>query len=76
MGVKRAYAPIRAPLSASVVYMPVQNEARVEEGEVVIVLEAMKLSVEIPAPIAGQVEFVVQLHEMVEVDQLIAKIYL
>jgi methylmalonyl-CoA carboxyltransferase small subunit len=46
---------VRAPLSGSVARIQVEEGQAVEAGDVVVVLEAMKMETEITAPTAGTV---------------------
>jgi urea carboxylase len=49
---------VRSPMTASVWHVAVQPGQRVEAGQRILVLEAMKMEVEITAPIEGVVELV------------------
>jgi oxaloacetate decarboxylase alpha subunit len=51
----RAGAPIVAPLAGTVFKVLVAEGDRVEEGDPVVVLEAMKMEIEVFAPAAGTV---------------------
>ena len=46
---------VRAPLSGTVARIPVEPGQSIEAGDVVVVLEAMKMETEITAPKAGTV---------------------
>ena len=46
---------VRAPLSGTVARIPVEEGQSIEAGDVVVVLEAMKMETEITAPSAGTV---------------------
>ncbi len=46
---------VRAPLSGTVARIPVSEGQAIEAGDVVVVLEAMKMETEITAPAAGTV---------------------
>ena len=46
---------------------------RVEEGDVVIILESMKMEIPVESPVAGSVtELLVKLEDTVEEDQVLA----
>ena len=47
---------VRAPMAGKVLEIRVEEGAVVEEGEVLIVVESMKMQLEVHAPIAGRVE--------------------
>jgi len=46
---------VRAPLSGTVARIPVAEGQAIEAGDVVVVLEAMKMETEITAPAAGTI---------------------
>lgn len=50
--------PVSAPLAGNIVRVTVAAGDRVESGEVVVVLEAMKMETEVRAPATGQVQAV------------------
>jgi biotin carboxyl carrier protein len=63
---------LRAPMPGLVIKVNVQEGDRVEEGQVVCVLESMKMQMAIHAPKAGQVvKVTVQPDERVEKDALL-----
>ena len=47
---------VRAPMAGKVLEIHVEEGASVEEGELLIVVESMKMQLEVHAPIAGRVE--------------------
>ena len=49
---------IKAPLPGNVAKVKVQEGAKVNAGDVLIVLEAMKMEIEVSAPVAGTVKAV------------------
>jgi biotin carboxyl carrier protein len=51
-----ARTEVRAPMPGMVVSVPVQPGQHVKAGDVVAVVEAMKMQMEVPAPVAGIVE--------------------
>ena len=46
---------VRAPLAGTVARIPVEEGQEIESGQVLVVLEAMKMETEITAPLAGKV---------------------
>lgn len=65
--------PVTAPMLGKVWKLVAQVGQRVEEDEIVLVLEAMKMEIEVVAPTAGTlVEFKVQVGDPVEADQEVA----
>ncbi len=75
MGIKRRYAAVKSPLMGSVSTMRVATGAIVTAGESLMGIEIMKMLHSINAPIAGEVEMVVKVGEMVVEGQIVAKIY-
>lgn len=75
MGVKRPYAPMYATMNGVVAAIHCKTGDRVELGEPVVTLEAMKLYLEMEAEMAGEVEIVVAMNDAVSEGQLLAKIY-
>ena len=75
MAVKRPYAPVRAEMSGQVVAINVENGQHVNEGDSVLTMEAMKMFMDIEAPLAGEVEIMVGLNTIVNKGDVVAKIY-
>lgn len=50
-------AGIKAPLAGTVLALKVEDKTKVQEGDLVAVMEAMKMEVQITAPQAGVVQF-------------------
>ncbi len=75
MSVKRPYAPIRAPMTGTLYYQCMENESFVLEGDIVVIVEAMKMTYEVDTPLAGMIEYVIPLGQTVESGDIIAKIY-
>jgi urea carboxylase len=64
---------VSAPMTASVFQIPVELGQRVEEGEKLIVLDAMKTELTIGSPAAGVVEKILcQSGQMVSAGQQLA----
>lgn len=75
MAAKRPYAPIRADMTCVVTIVLAKTGDRVNEGDVVIAVEAMKLMNEIEAPLSGEIEVLVEPNQQVNAGDLLAKIY-
>ncbi len=67
-------ADIVSPMPGSVIAVQVEPGAEVAEGDVVVVVEAMKMEHSLAAPAAGQVEVLVSVGDQVKVDQVLARI--
>lgn len=66
-------ASVQAPMPGLVVGIPIEAGAAVNEGQTVIVLEAMKMENDLPAPITGQVkEIHASVGQTVEQGQVLA----
>ncbi|MGO9925111.1 MAG: biotin carboxylase N-terminal domain-containing protein [Mycobacterium sp.] len=76
--IHRAAGPRRAeilsPMPGSVVAVQVTSGAQVSEGEVVVVVEAMKMEHSLAATISGQVDVLVSVGDQVTVDQVLARL--
>lgn len=75
----RAHAPgdddaIRSPMPGQVRVLSVTQGENVEKGQTLLVIEAMKMEIRIPAPRGGQVKVLVQVGESVEREQVLAEI--
>ncbi len=75
MAIKRPYAPMYAMMNGVVAAVHYKTGERVEVGDPVVTLEAMKLFLEMEAEMAGEVEIVVVMNDAVSEGQLLAKIY-
>jgi biotin carboxyl carrier protein len=65
--------PVAAPMLGKVLRLVAQPGERVEEDETVLVLEAMKMEIEVVAPVSGKVlELKVNVGDAVEADQELA----
>lgn len=67
--------PIEAPMVGKVLQVVVQVGDTVEEDDTVIVMEAMKMEINVVAPVAGRVaEINVAPGDSVDTDQVVAVI--
>ncbi|OBH57467.1 acetyl/propionyl-CoA carboxylase subuit alpha [Mycobacterium mantenii] len=67
-------AEIVSPMPGSVIAIQASSGADVSEGDVVVVVEAMKMEHSLAAPISGQVEVLVSVGDQVTVDQVLARL--
>ena len=67
-------AEIVSPMPGSVIAVQADSGTDVSEGEVVVVVEAMKMEHSLAAPISGQVEVLVSVGDQVKVDQVLARL--
>ncbi len=65
---------VPAPLSGTIISVKIRQGQRVNKGDVLLTLEALKLENEITAPSSGTVTEIVSEGETVETDQVIARI--
>jgi acetyl-CoA/propionyl-CoA carboxylase biotin carboxyl carrier protein len=70
----RRQAEILSPMPGNVIAVQVDSGAEVSEGEVVVVVEAMKMEHSLTAPVSGQVEVLVSVGDQVSVDQILARL--
>src|SRR5262249_26762669 len=68
------HAEILSPMPGNVITVPVDSGAEVSEGDVVVVVEAMKMEHPLVAPVSGQVEVQVSVGDQVTVDQILARL--
>jgi acetyl-CoA/propionyl-CoA carboxylase biotin carboxyl carrier protein len=61
-------------MPGSVIAVQAESGSEVAEGDVVVVVEAMKMEHSLSAPAAGQVEVLVSVGDQVKVDQVLARI--
>ncbi|WP_156254086.1 acetyl/propionyl/methylcrotonyl-CoA carboxylase subunit alpha [Pseudactinotalea terrae] len=66
---------VRTPMPGTVVAIPATDGAPIEVGEVVAVVEAMKMENPVTAPVAGKLVLAVRRGETVTADQLLATIH-
>lgn len=67
-------AEIVSPMPGSVIAVQVSSGTGVSEGDVVVVVEAMKMEHSLAAPVSGQVEVLVSVGDQVTVDQVLARL--
>jgi acetyl-CoA/propionyl-CoA carboxylase, biotin carboxylase, biotin carboxyl carrier protein len=67
-------ADIVSPMPGGVIAVQVASGAQVSEGDVVVVVEAMKMEHSLAAPVSGQVEVLVSVGDQVAVDQVLARL--
>lgn len=65
---------IRSPVLGVVNMIFAETGAKVSAGDIIIVIEAMKMSFEVVVPTDGQVDLQVQLGQTVDSGQLLAYI--
>jgi acetyl-CoA/propionyl-CoA carboxylase biotin carboxyl carrier protein len=67
-------AEILSPMPGSVIAVSASSGTEVSEGDVVVVVEAMKMEHSLTAPVSGQVEVLVSVGDQVTVDQVLARL--
>jgi len=67
-------AEILSPMPGNVIAVQVDSGAEVSEGEVVVVVEAMKMEHSLTAPVSGRVEVLASVGDQVSVDQILARL--
>jgi len=67
-------AEVLSPMPGSVIAVQVASGAEVAEGDVVVVVEAMKMEHSLTAPVSGRVEVLVAVGDQVTVDQVLARL--
>ena len=67
-------AQILSPMPGSVIAVQVEPGDQVAEGDVVVVVEAMKMEHSLAAPVSGKVELLVSVGDQVTVDQELARL--
>ena len=67
-------AEVISPMPGNVIAVQVSSGAEVSEGDVVVVVEAMKMEHALAAPVSGQVEVLVSVGDQVKVEQVLARI--
>lgn len=67
-------AEVVSPMPGNVIAVQATSGTAVVEGDVVVVVEAMKMEHALTAPVSGQLEVLVSVGEQVKVDQVLARI--
>lgn len=67
-------AQILSPMPGSVIAVQAASGTEVSEGDVVVVVEAMKMEHSLSAPVSGRVELLVSVGDQVTVDQVLARL--
>jgi acetyl-CoA/propionyl-CoA carboxylase, biotin carboxylase, biotin carboxyl carrier protein len=67
-------AEVVSPMPGNVIAVQAQSGTEVAEGDVVVVVEAMKMEHSLAAPVSGQVEVLVSVGDQVKVDQVLARL--
>ncbi|OIN78077.1 acetyl-CoA carboxylase biotin carboxylase subunit [Mycobacterium malmoense] len=67
-------AEILSPMPGNVIAVELDSGAEVTEGDVVLVVEAMKMEHPLTAPVSGRAEVLVSVGDQVTVDQVLARI--
>ncbi|OBF93783.1 acetyl/propionyl-CoA carboxylase subuit alpha [Mycobacterium sp. 852002-51163_SCH5372311] len=67
-------AEVVSPMPGSVIAVQVSSGDEVAEGDVVVVVEAMKMEHSLAAPVSGRVEILVSVGDQVTVDQVLARL--
>ena len=63
-----------SPMPGNILKLNVADGAQVSAGDVILILEAMKMENEIPAPCDGTVSFKVKAGDTVDTDQVLAEV--
>lgn len=63
-----------SPMPGNILKVNMSEGASVQSGDVILILEAMKMENEIVAPCAGTVSFKVKAGDTVDTDQLLAEV--
>ncbi|OBI86041.1 acetyl/propionyl/methylcrotonyl-CoA carboxylase subunit alpha [Mycobacterium sp. 1245805.9] len=67
-------AEVVSPMPGNVIAVQVGSGDEVSEGDVIVVVEAMKMEHSLPAPVSGRAELMVAVGDQVKVDQVLARI--
>ncbi|HEV7360311.1 MAG TPA: acetyl/propionyl/methylcrotonyl-CoA carboxylase subunit alpha [Mycobacterium sp.] len=67
-------AEVLSPMPGNVIAVQVDSGAEISEGDVVVVVEAMKMEHSLAAPVSGRVELLVSVGDQVTVDQVLARL--
>ncbi|OBK95146.1 acetyl/propionyl-CoA carboxylase subuit alpha [Mycobacterium asiaticum] len=72
-GVGERPAEVVSPMPGSVIAVQVGSGDEVSEGDVVVVVQAMKMEHALAAPVSGQVEILVAVGDQVKFEQVLAR---
>lgn len=72
--VARSTGGVQAPMAGSLLAWKVEDGAQVVEGEVLALMESMKMETSIAAPRSGQVHYAAQAGAVLQAGQLLARI--
>ena len=61
-------------MPGNVIAVQASSGDEISEGDVIVVVEAMKMEHSLPAPVSGRVEVLVSVGDQVKVDQVLARI--
>jgi acetyl-CoA/propionyl-CoA carboxylase biotin carboxyl carrier protein len=67
-------AEVLSPMPGSVIAVQVDSGTEVSEGDVVVVVEAMKMEHALTAPISGRIEVLVSVGDQVKFEQVLARL--
>jgi acetyl-CoA/propionyl-CoA carboxylase biotin carboxyl carrier protein len=67
-------AEVVSPMPGNVIAVQVSSGDEISEGDVIVVVEAMKMEHSLPAPVSGRAEVLVSVGDQVKVDQVLARI--
>ena len=67
-------AEVISPMPGNVIAVQVNSGAEVSEGDVVVVVEAMKMEHSLAAPVSGKAEALVAVGDQVTVDQVLVRL--
>ncbi|MGB8388359.1 acetyl-CoA carboxylase biotin carboxyl carrier protein subunit, partial [Mycobacterium sp.] len=67
-------AEILSPMPGSVIAVQVASGAEISEGDVLVVVEAMKMEHALAATVSGRAEVLVSVGDQVKVDQVLARL--
>jgi acetyl-CoA/propionyl-CoA carboxylase, biotin carboxylase, biotin carboxyl carrier protein len=67
-------AEVVSPMPGNVIAVQVGSGDEISEGDVIVVVEAMKMEHSLPAPVSGRVEVLVSVGDQVKVDQVLARL--
>ncbi|BAX93645.1 acetyl-CoA carboxylase biotin carboxylase subunit [Mycobacterium shigaense] len=73
-GAGERQAEVLSPMPGNVIAVPAESGAEVAEGDVVVVVEAMKMEHSLAAPASGRVQVLVAVGDQVKVDQVLARL--